>query len=338
MTTFNDFASRIFPGDDLGPLRNPLPEDPAVEIVLEEVSRCTKIPLDWLRKSAQAVLEGLAGLGCLWYLHGAEGTIDIGGPEAKDPPKEFNQEILNITKQAAFDKEQKAKHDIDVWYNIDWAEATIREGRHDWTEKKRLPERTMRLGKWLRKHGASDELIHQFEIRRLPLWEWRISTHPYDILTMSHERPWTSCMRPGEAYEYGPLTDMAAGSALMFFYRPGADVACGRLILRPVATQYALEIEQGGVVYGSGPKEIPDDLLTELLAEASGHRIQVMSSGICQSGHEGEALTRGIYSDTDNKECLQYKEEYEDAYENLGAVEWPPSKLVDELPEVVHLL
>lgn len=134
-------------------------------------------------------------------------------------------------------------------------------------------------------------------------------------------------MRPGGAAELGPLTDMAAGSALMLFYRPGAHVACGRLVLRPVSDEGSPGIVSGGTVYGSGPGKIRPDKLAAMLAEATGIDMPVTNDELCPAGEDGEALSRSIYSDTDRDYCTQDQEQYDDAYEVLGGISWPQAAL-----------
>jgi len=94
--------------------------------------------------------------------------------------------------------------------------------------------RTYRLGKLLKKAGATSTLLRKFETREVQL-NWQITADPMEVASMSYGRSWVSCMRPGHEYERGPISDVLAGSALVLFYRPGADKPCGRIVLRPSA-------------------------------------------------------------------------------------------------------
>jgi hypothetical protein len=337
MPDFNDFASWLFPGDTII-RRNPTDVPDSVEPLLEEVASCTNIPLDWVERTAGLVIEGLAGLQCLWYLHGLRGEIaeEVNAPGPFGAiGKELQNIVLNHMEKRREQLYARPKPIIlDVNHAVKWGSGVLVEKVHyskgggygsgasgEWkhTSKK--------LGKLLRKGGASPELMHAFETRELPTWNWEISCHPYDILTMSHERPWTSCMRPGGEYQYGPLTDMAAGSALLFFYRPGAAKPCGRRILRPFVADLGgtpqMTILDGGRTYGCGPSSLKDRDIEKLLRETSGVDFPVVKDSLCRKGHFGRALTRYIYSDTDHQECSQGDDEYDAAYITLDSVEWP---------------
>lgn len=142
-----------------------------------------------------------------------------------------------------------------------------------WGEGRLIKDgRSQKLGKALRKLGASREQMREFETRTLSSWEWQISTEVKDVLTMSHNRPWTSCMRPGGEVEEGPISDVYGGSALLFWFRPGAAQPCGREVVR--VTYLMKEVQKdrweraphllrGGTVYGAGPK-ISDKEMSEI--------------------------------------------------------------------------
>jgi hypothetical protein len=360
---YRDFAEWLFPGDPVAPVSNPLPEDPDVEDILEEVSSCTGVPLDWLKRAAQGVLRGLSGLGCLWYLHGAAGRLEK-PPDLDnlDLPKELSRdlrdELLDIWKahliknHAGWVKKYKTE---DLRLNIDWYAGRLAVLARPPGKIQYDVVASVKLGKILRKNKASAALMKAFETRELPSWEWRVSCHPYDVLTMSFRRPWTSCMRPPDPegqgssrapgeYQYGPLTDMAAGAAVLFFYRPGADVPSGRVILRPALLPQMDEygnsitapgVVYGKVVYGSGPGDLKAARVDKMLRDATGVDLIVEDEPICPLGQDELALTRNIYSDTDREECVQSPEEYAAAYENLGEADWPESRLdLGDLAEV----
>ena len=334
MPSFNQFTNWLFPGDELPRIPNPADTPPEILPLLEEVAGCTNIPLNWLENVAGLVIEGLAGLQCLWYLHGLRGEVaaDLqtnwryGTPE--NIPSHLQQELINLVADRMVDGGALKKKfgGIESKVMVNWAEGRVLDMVVMLGEREFKVVRALKLGKWLRKHGASPELLHAFETRELPSWEWEISCNPYDILTMSHERPWTSCMRPGGEYQYGPLTDMAAGSALMFFYRPGATKPCGRRVLRPAASPdgVMVGILDGGRTYGCGPK-LSAEQISEMLAPYNA--IPIYRHGLCPYGRKSYALTRYIYSDIDHQECSQEDAKYDAAYINLDSVDWPPINL-----------
>jgi hypothetical protein len=320
--TFNEFTSWLFPGDEL-PVRNPASLPGAAVEILEDVSCGTGVPVKWLKKSARLVLDGVAGAQCLWYLHGLEGELVAAeGPKNKyglerDLDLKIGSDNYNALLGIVVAEEEKG-----VRPEIDWSDGYVTLGK-----------RKMKLGKWLRKWKASKELLKAFETRELPVWKWRISTHPFDVLTMSFNRPWVSCMRPGGAAELGPLTDMAAGTAVMFFHRPGAKVPCGRTLLRPALKGQSRIMLWSGHVYGCGPQTIDVKELRKDLAKKTRHNIPVGNVRLCPFGKSGDALTRNIYSDVDREYCAQSNEAYDKAYAKLLDAKWPPSKLdLGDLP------
>jgi hypothetical protein len=334
--SFADFASRIFPDLDpqvvyrANPSAPKLPKD--VSELLDLVAAGTGVPKDWLAKSARLVLDGLAGCRCLWYLHGCEGTIQAPPEPPHQSVSAWLHKLEEDEKARLMEKSRAAWFDIIV--HADWNAGVVRE-LYFADESSRVAHtptkvRETKLGKWLKRVGAPSDVLRDFETRAMPGWQWKISTHPFDVLTMSFNRPWTSCMAPGGAAELGPLTDMAAGSAIMFFYRPGAAKPCGRRILRPVSIyEEDFGIADGGRTYGSGPDHLGDQAkLMDMLAAASGHSVRVYGAlPLCSYGHDGEALTRYIYSDTDRTYCQQTDEQYAEAYARLLDAPWPPPAL-----------
>lgn len=357
MTTFTDFHQWLFPGEAI-PSRVKNPQIPdKVRPLLEEVAKCTGIPMSWIEKTAGLTVNGLAGLQCLWYLHGLSGEIE--GDERKYDPDDESRlpKEMRDLKTARW-KELNEAHgwNSHVFVRVHWEEGVIEEaiqergGYYDApVDTPKAKVRTTKLGKWLKKRGASQSLLHAFETREIyvPVWRWEISAHPFDVLTMSYRRPWTSCMRPPDPessdliarrpgeHQYGPLTDLAAGSAVMFFYHPGAKKPCGRRMLRPVVVVDREEpnpmILDGGRTYGCGPHDIPVDTLDEFVFPVAD--IHVTTDSLCALGSGngwGYALTRYVYSDTErgrSGECGQTDEQYEDAYEMLARTGWPDPKL-----------
>jgi hypothetical protein len=314
--------------------------DPEVQALFDDVMCQTGVPVPWLADAAGLVVDGLAGLQCLWFLHGLSGEVVV---EEKRLPFTLNRELdglISETGWRADDKYRKRHPEGGIAYVGDWVAGTVTEMQweasrlHDGPPDK---ERVMKLGRWLRKQGASKELLHAFETRELPVWHWRISANPLDVLTMSFRRPWTSCMRPpdygpdepfkeaGEA-QYGPLTDMASGSAVLFWYRPGASQPCGRIVLRPalVAESYdPTVLWPGNRQYGCGPALNVgqfNNIIGPLVEPLS---MEISDEPLCRAGLGGRALSRLVYSDVDNDFCRQREDEYLEAYELLGTAAWP---------------
>jgi hypothetical protein len=334
MATFSDFAAQLFPGDDIIE-RNPTDVPDAIRPLLEEVASCTQIQLDWIERAANLVVEGLAGLQCLWYLHGLQGEVVQKSDRLHGLPYSFPEplriELLALLQEyelAQFAKAMKklktseardkkldhylAKHEMD------WGAGYVEFHIFD-----NIKPRRMKIGKWLSKMDASADLMKTFETRDMPSWHWEISCNPYDILTMSHKRAWTSCMRPHGEFEYGPLTDMAAGSAIMFFFRPGADEPCGRRILRPAVSQRDEPmVLDGGRTYGCGPAYLP-----ELTPKQLRDVVLFQDRSLCPLGDDGRALSRFIYSDIEHEDCGQDSHDYALAYATLDSLPWPEISL-----------
>jgi len=108
-------------------------------------------------------------------------------------------------------------------------------------KKKEGKEVSLRIGKYLKlvenfwqgTHGsylATLEAQDEWECKEVD-WNWRISTNPKDIFTISTNRPWISCMKFEEdsirflcGYSY-------IGAGVLFFERN--DHVCGRRLLVP---------------------------------------------------------------------------------------------------------
>jgi hypothetical protein len=352
MTTSADFISWLLPDAEASGATwtaNPQLDtlDPAVQQLFADVECQTGVPRDWLAQAAGLVVDGLAGLQCLWFLHGASGEVE----STPASPGRFTPELNDAMAYEEERRLEKARRrDPDFYYihlHYDWGAGVVEERRFPrekdkhWATLGGEPPRVRKekLGKLLKRlprlsKQTKNELFKAFETREMRTWHWKISADPLDVLTMSFRRPWTSCMRPpdperdkeaGEA-QYGPLTDMAAGAAVVFFYRPGASQPAGRTLIRPGLDAYGNPIVLwcGERAYGSGPSGIGPDELEQMLApylEPPGIEVQALE--LCPLGEAGNMLTRGIYSDVDNAFCRQSEDEYLDAYESLGTARWP---------------
>jgi len=207
-----------------------------------------------------------ATMGLLSFLHGKEGTITT------DRRPEWVGSLERV-----------------YLVTIDWPKGRVTE-----------EGREMKLGKWLRKGGkCSPEQIKQFETREELTYNWRISTDIEDVLGMSHNRAWTSCMRPGEDYAEGPLAEWEAGAAVVLYYRPGADQPCGRELLRPVAWSTEISedvwepspgIVRSQAIYGNGCSIPHSEISKEIYIERG-----VMSGHCC--------WCEGGYDDVAQDDC-----------------------------------
>lgn len=329
--SFESLAFELFPDlsdealESVLYARNPeIPDD--VATLLDEVSCATGVPAAWLQKYAKLVLDGLAGCQCLWYLHGMSGQITLDKyQEPHELKKLEDAEVVRLVKKGR----KSGYTPFAIFVHANWQTGVTQEVYYDngeaWERQAPTKVREMKLGKWLERVGASSDLCHAFATRQLPIWNWKISAHPFDVLTMSHNRPWTSCMRPGGAAERGPLTDMAAGSAIMFFYRPGAAKPCGRMVLRPGLSGPDPIVLSGKTIYGSGPVRIKEDQLNSMISSES--LPVVYELPICQLGMDYDALTRFIYSDVEREYCEQDQRLYDLAYEALRDAPWPEPAL-----------
>ena len=246
---------------------------------------------EWVVEHIQLLEMGVNTLGCLGFLHGKEGRVeDICSSRPLWLRRTFER--------------WANKNEVGVFYsdaNIDWGHGTI-----SWPQNGKT--RQMKLGKWLRKAGSSPDQIKEFETRPMESWQWKISADLWDVLTMSHDRPWTSCMRPEGMYEKGPMTDMRSGAAVLFWYRPGASKPCGREILRPVVKDNQPMIARGGRTYGSG-----GSLSNKQLSESLGVpviKVDLMSEKVT-------GLIDEVYCDIGRNGCHQTKGKAAKAEERL---------------------
>jgi hypothetical protein len=334
VTTYNQYHEWLFPGDPVDPTSNPVAADATADAILEEVSCRTGIEVAWLQRSVREVLDGLVGLGCLWFLHGAQGQVK--GEE--ESPRWFHSIINYIHAELLEDPTEQQRGIVSAYvHNENWAKGNA---TFEKKYKSRKPVlQTIKIGKHIdafaEQHQLSEAdrkaMHHDLKWRsKADVYDFVVSCDPYDVLTMSHGRAWPSCMKPGGLFEYGPLTDMAAGSALIWFFRPGADAPSGRVILRPFLDD-AFDpplpaIATGGRLYGSGP-DTSTDALNVMLEPWLGE-IAINHVAICPRGRKSLALTRAIYSDTDRaaEGCTQSQDVYEQAYYWLAEAKWPAPK------------
>jgi hypothetical protein len=336
--SYTQYHQWLFPGDPvLEP--NPLDADATADELLAEVSCRTGIEVSWLRRSVREVLDGLAGLGCLWFLHGARGQV-----AGKIESTLWLHALVNYIHGTIYDdpSEQKRGLTSAFVHELNWLKGnvTFTKSYGDAANLKAVNQ-TFKLGKHIdafvaHRDYSEDErkaMHHDLKWRaKAYMYDFVVSCSPYDVLTMSHGRPWPSCMKPGGMFEFGPLTDMAAGSAIVWFYAQGADVPAGRIILRPFTVldfetgEYRPHIATGGRLYGSGP-DIGLAALNKML-EPWLQGVEIDHVELCPIGQEGYALTRAIYSDTDRaaEGCKQDQEAYAEAYSRLGHSDWPEPK------------
>lgn len=350
MTNFREFTSWLFPYQEIyreNPPKYAIPEE--IVDVLDQISADTGIPENWLYDTAGYVVDGLAGLKCLWYLHGAGGKIEI---DVRLP--EWVDLVVNFAKMSLTEAPPEHLRRLrNIWDSeINWKKGTVTFSGTFSPEKfgEEAVDRqfTVKLGAWLEKYIQVNTALTRQDKGR---WRsemkqrakssqmiWRISAHPYDVLTMSFKRPWASCMRPGSGYEweYGILTDLAAGSAIMFFYEEGTDVPAGRLILRPALDKDGDPcILSGRTVYGRGPSSLSPEQLDDMLESAGFGGIEVFEKNLCKLGREGKALSRQIYSDVGSVGCKQTEDAYDKAYEAMGEAGWPEAEF--ELSETLSV-
>jgi len=337
--SFRNFTDWLFPFQDVGVAYHPNPTDLPDDVgdILQQVSADTKIPYDWLVSVAGRLVNGFAGLQCLWYLHGLEGKLEL---EDDYYPEWVPSITLFLKEELAKDPDEVRRGIVAVVnYGLDyvnWQKGTVEVlKRYQDRESQR---QTVKLGKWLERYimaqgiGKQEALTMRYDLknRAKDKMRWAVSAHPYDVLTMSFNRPWSSCMRPGSDYDwqYGILTDLAAGSAMMFFYCPGADTPCGRLTLRPALDENGQKvIVSGRTIYGVGPRNLAPQTIEVMLAKAGAPEIPVAEYDLCRVGSAGRMLSRMIFSDVGRGGCEQDDEDYEKAYVRLAQSGWPEPRL-----------
>lgn len=260
---------------------------------VEGLGKELEINISWLSNREKKLIESFDSLGCLYFLHGVQGTF-IGDNIVPSW-------IISLAEDFARDKSLSETQ-------ISWGKGYI-----SWKDEKGR-EKSIKLGKWLRKTSATPEQIKEFETRELDKWEYRISSDPKDVLTMSHNRPWVSCMRPGGMYGSGLLADIAAGSAVFFWYRPGAKKPCGRTILRPaVYSDGKAIIIMASKSYGSAPENFFSSDLEKIILKNTRKEIEVKEIGL----NNVICLRDMIYDDYHKEACLQSPEEQEEASERM---------------------
>jgi hypothetical protein len=335
-----EFLQSVFPDYEPGMQPNPSIDAGEVRDLLDQVSDDTGIPQDWLDKCAGLVIDGLAGCRCLWYLHDVEGEIDVGKVRVPEWAQSIGYFAGGTISTEGGYGDVKVEIGPEEW----------RKGHIRLIKKKgeKTTEQTVKFGKWLERYIQKEGLEGTIQATRMrsdlknrakrDTLRWRISTHPYDVLTMSFNRPWSSCMRPesGHTAQYGILSDLAAGSAIMFFYAVGADAPLARLVLRPAVEKSGDPIIVEGVtVYGAGPKGLSAKDINHMLDHVGAGQVEAIRAKLCKIGHDGRALTHNIYSDSDGRLCTQDGYQYQRGYSNLQGADWPEPQLdVGELRAV----
>jgi hypothetical protein len=358
LDSYQDFHDLLFPGDPISTTQ----ENPygTPDELLAEIASCTGIDPRWLDRSMTEVLEGVSGLRCLWFLHGAHGIEEVKGGKVAPPPW-AKRLVIYVAKYLLPNDADEQRRGIAYvsLVRTDFAKGTFTIRKH--YENRDPVQQTLRYGRFIEsyaEHADLDKKKLSRELKWRPKraeFEWYVSCHPYDVLTMSAGRPWKSCASPGGLFEYGPLTDMAAGSAILWFRYPGQDEPCGRVVLRPyldtgIDGSLIPDIATGGTVYGAGIGADPTTL-NRLLRPylRAGRRERGLDPGevsgvrrvkICPIGQDGRALTRGIYSDTDllREGCEQSFAQYQQAYMDLDSANWPePEGYTPELESLDKL-
>jgi hypothetical protein len=148
----------------------------------------------------------------------------------------------------------------------------------------------------------AQKLLRMWETRLSFSYQWKISTDPNEVLEMSTNKVWTSCMRPDGAYKFGPLDDYKMGTAIVLFYKPGADAPCGRTLLRPSVNMVGKPvIIHSGIIYGNGA--FPNELYSSIAG------ISCYRSGVAETEEYGS-----VYCDYDRQGGINGKRErYKDS-------------------------
>lgn len=316
------FLQHVFPQPLPG---YPNPDlSPEVQAILAQLAKLTSLPLSYLEGAASLAIQGIAGLPCLWHLHGKTGTLEVKTSFVRVPQwlrDEWDYWAIGYVERRGLLKLTRV--------SLDWVNGHIM-----WNEVApggiQRP-RDVRIGKWIGDLEVDEEtkaLYKKAYDERALLhhtWNWAVSAHPVDILTMSWGRSWKSCASPGGEAALAPFTDLAAGSALLFFYLPGNERPSGRLILRP----YLDDAGNPGIciapkVKGMGPWSLnaTDEPAVQQLLGGGDVR------SICERGRAKRALTRYIHDDYGGGSiCKQSDAAYAEAYARLGNVKWPRPKL-----------
>ncbi len=136
----------------------------------------------------------------------------------------------------------------------------------------------------------------------------KITSNPIEVLNMSYNRAWTSCMRPDSTYYRGPKTDFIAGSALLLFFRKGSDLPCGREILRPAIIEDNPVIYRSVRIYGNGPL-----ISNEFLSEKLGCEVVRTIPGVLTDN----VLLDGCYDDNEQMGISQSEKLFKEVEQKL---------------------
>jgi hypothetical protein len=272
-------------------------------------SQATGIETQWLCDRAERVLSALDNYGCLGFLNNIDGVWQ---GTFSSHPVWFEEMACQYERRSLFEKEGKKfltlSNCLDpncgsMSFSEWWTEGfvSIRTERYELTPEEPILLESkfsrQKLGKWLQSEKASESQLHEFETRSLNDWVYKVSSAPEDVFTMSYRRPWTSCMQPGHAYEDGPLAVAEAGGAMIWWFRPGAIVPCGRQWMLPVVVDGEPKIHVALQVYGSGPEYLDLAAWQDEMEKKVGHKIPTCISIDLQERVRFEGIVGGIYDD-----------------------------------------
>lgn len=256
-------------------------------------------------------------IGSLDFLHGKAGTI------TKQMFPTWFEDIFE-------------KHNVEPINSIEysWKNGIINEIIQTTSGEK---QRQLRVGKFLKKINATNEQIKEFETRNIAKedneYNWIIKTDPKSVLTMSFQQNWTSCMRPGGAYELGPLADAKVGSAIIYFYKNNEEKPCGREIIRPALDKNNNPfILRSYKIYGEGIL-IPDEDISTSVPVKRNVDFQHRSDCFYQGGYGLKNDKDYAYLDNARDKTPSYRSliDFRNAFEKLNDKETESTKIRETL-------
>jgi len=163
-------------------------------------------------------------------------------------------------------------------------------------------------------------VLDKTSLAKAAKFRYRITADPGDVLRMScgndklgNPITWGSCMSPGGAASGGPITDVLAGSAAMFFYKSDDEkfnTPIGRNILRPATDEWDPIIVVSPITYGNGA--LPQRILEEIKEKFPDIHSEISGPTIRPA-----MISNGIYDDKSHSHIEQSSDELEDARRSL---------------------
>ena len=283
----------------------------AKRLLMDRLELDDAVLAHWGLKDIKDAIRNTAGL--LYFMDGTAGKIKT---EQNEVRFEFSAILVELT---------KAILGITISpYNINIDKGTVVISG----KQLKIGKFVIKLQNTLKSRGGDNtpvadelnKLIDKFSLAKPVTFLYRVTADPGEVLRMScgkdklgKDLAWSSCMSPGGEASYGPITDVLAGHAVMYFYKKTDskyNTPTGRNILRASISDGAPIIIISPSTKGNGAS--PDEIEQEIK-----NNFPDIESEIGGEGPDRPMIADGIYDDAAGGPVSQSPVEMEEAYKEL---------------------